>query len=91
MHPDTLLSIQLSAIIARNEYTTHPGPVITELTQTAGVRRDLLAQEAGTWAGFHDTDPDKTMMVTALLTIHGADAWVHVGRARRAAGSHKNP
>lgn len=91
MHPDTALSVELSAIMARNRYTTNPAPVITELTQTAGARTDLLAQEAGTWAGFHEHDPNTRTLTTALQTIPGADGWVQVGRDRRKTGSHKNP
>lgn len=90
LDPDTLLSIALSAICSRNQYTDDPGPVIAELTATAGDRTDLLAREAGTWSGFYDDEYTHTLAV-ALLEIPGAGEWIALGQKRRAAPWHSTP
>lgn len=46
------LGIALGAICSRNRYTTDPAPMIAELLKTAGPRTDILAMEAGRWAGY---------------------------------------
>ena len=86
----TLLSVELSATMARNRYTTDPAAVITELQQIAGDHRELLAAEAGAWAGFHETDPDVSVLVAALMGI-GDPGAIAVGRQRFRDGSHSTP
>lgn len=83
LDPDTALDVRLSAIIGRNRYATDPGPVLAELGVVAGDRADILAQTAGTWAGFHEQDAEVSVMVAALREVPGAEAWVQVGRDRR--------
>lgn len=85
--PDVALSVRLSAICSRNRYTDDPGPVIAELITVAGAQPDVLAREAGSWAGFFGDDSTRTL-TSALLSIPGASEWVETGRARRAAGHH---
>lgn len=75
LDPETHLSIRLSAICGRNRYTRDPAPVIAELSATAGARTDLLAREAGKWAG-HYADEHTATLVTAILDgIPGARGW----------------
>lgn len=88
LHPDILLGIRLSAICARNEYTTDPAPVIEELLSTAGDRTDILAQEAGVWSGFNENDEFRRVLAVALWEIPGVARWVPLGRERRVAGRH---
>ena len=88
--PDAALGVKLSAICSRNRYTTDPGPVLDELRATAGRRTDILAQEAGIWSGFYDSEHTHTLAV-ALLEIPGAGDWVALGRKRRDAPWHSTP
>lgn len=39
--------------MTRHQFTADPGPVIEELQAMADGRGDVLAREAGTWAGYH--------------------------------------
>ncbi|WP_153001329.1 hypothetical protein [Microbacterium testaceum] len=88
LHPDVRLGITLGAICGRNRYTTNPAPVITELLETAGPRTDILAMEAGRWAGYYD-DEHTTVLVAAIVAgIPGAAAWTADGRSRRSAPPH---
>lgn len=87
--PDTRLGIRLSAICTRNQFTTDPRAAIDELLEAAGGRGDLLAREAGRWAGYYETDEHRRPLVRALLGIPGARAWAEEGRARRNADAHK--
>lgn len=75
LDPDTHLSIRLSAICGRNRYTRHPGPVIAELRATAGPRTDLLAREAGLWAGHYEDEHTATLVKAILGGIPGAQEW----------------
>lgn len=52
LHPDTLLSISISSVMSRNQYTSDLDPVVEELYATATVRIDLLAAEIGRWIDF---------------------------------------
>lgn len=85
-----MLSIELSAICSRNRYTTDPEPVLAELRQAAGARHDILAEVAGSWAGYYDGQYTHTL-ASALRTIPGADAWVGHGAERRSAAPHRAP
>lgn len=87
LDPDTLLGVTLSAICSRNRYTHDPGPVLDELRAAAGDRNDILAEGAGRWSGFYDSEHTHTL-AAALLEIPGATEWVQLGRERRAAGTH---
>lgn len=88
LHPDTLLSIQISTIISRNEFIDDPAPVIAELYATAGDRTDLLTAEVGRWIGFYEADHNRTL-ATALraldLDMAGAIA---LGQSRRISPHH---
>lgn len=88
LHPDVQLGVHLSAICSRNEYTTNPEPVIDELLATAGDRADILAQEAGTWAGFQEGDVSCRPLVQALRQLPGVGPWIKIGRERRSAPPH---
>lgn len=90
LDPDTTLGVRLSAICSRSRYTDDPGPVIAELLDVAGDRGDILAREAGTWAGFYDSEYTQTL-VGALLEIPGAAEWVETGVSRRGMGWHSTP
>ena len=56
LDPDTMLGVTISATISRHRYDKDPTDLITELLQLAGDRGDILAQEAGRWAGFYGED-----------------------------------
>lgn len=90
LDPTTRLAIALSATMYRNRYTTDPDAVLKQLRAQAGDRVDVLASEAGLWAGFHEATPHVTALVDALMTI-GDPVAVQVGRDRRTAGSHSTP
>lgn len=82
LHPDVALSVTLSAICARSRYVADASPVIAELRAVAGDRGDVLAEVAGTWAGFNETDTHAATLAAALRELPGAEAWVEVGRNR---------
>lgn len=82
-----MLDVQLSAIASRHRFTTDPNPVIDELRQLAGVRTDILAHMAGTWAGYYE-DENTRPLATALRGINGAEQWVALGRKRRGYPNH---
>lgn len=88
LDPATALDVRLSAICSRNRYATDPEAVLAKLRETAGDRGDILASVAGLWAGFHESDPHRQVLVAALRTIPGAEEHVPEGRFRRGAGSH---
>jgi|GEM_PF-1007780 hypothetical protein len=88
LHPDTMLGIHLAAICSRNRYTTDPGPVIAELLETAGGRGDILAMEAGRWAGYYDDEHTKTLVAAIVASIPGAVAWTADGVHKRDAPPH---
>ncbi|WP_217181641.1 hypothetical protein [Streptomyces sp. AC495_CC817] len=54
LHPDKLLSIEVSCVLSRNKFTKDPAGVIGELLRTAGDRRDLLTTEVGMFLGAVD-------------------------------------
>lgn len=82
LEPDARLDVELSAICARNQYTHDPGPVVAELTAAARGRDDVLAQAAGTWAGYFNS-PETRVLAAALATLPGAAGWVPLGQERR--------
>jgi hypothetical protein len=91
MDADTLLDIRLSAVCSQSRYTSDPGPVIEELRAMAGVRTDVLAMVAGTWAGYYDS-PETHALAFALRGLPGAEAWVPLGQRRRGILNHgENP
>ena len=70
---------------------------LAELTQVAGGRVDLLAEEAGLAIGFHEQDADAPVYLQAaqLCIRAGADTavisrWIEEGR-RRAAAARQAP
>lgn len=88
LHPDVQLGIALGAICGRNRYTSDPAPVIAELLARAGVRTDILAMEAGKWAGYYD-DGETAVLVNAILAeVPGAAQWAQAGRTQRARPAH---
>ncbi|MGX9348179.1 hypothetical protein [Microbacterium sp. KNMS] len=96
LSPDVALGVRLSAIMSRARWTRDAGPVLEELYRVAGDRLDVLAMEAGTWAGFYDSPSthegrSSQVLVDALRTIPGVEPWIEVGRRRRSAGSHGAP
>lgn len=90
LSPDTLLSIDLGAILSRNRYTSDPAPVIAELIKTAGGRVEVLQEAAGTWIGFYEDDYTRPLC-DALRTIPGVEPWIMVGVERRAIPDHRTP
>lgn len=79
---DTRLEIALSAAISRHQYDQDPAALIAELRAISVSRIDLLAEAAGTWAGYHEADPFVQPVVRALLEVPGAYRWVQAGRDR---------
>lgn len=89
LRPDIALSVQLDAILHRHRYDTGPAAALTELTETAGDRADVLAEAAGTWAGYFGRQPGTSpALVAALKTIPGAAVFVPIGERRHRGGSH---
>ena len=82
LHPDTALGVRLSAIMARHQFDVDPRSAVDELLQVAGARGDVLAREAGLWAGAHHGSEHHRPMVTALEGIPGARQWIELGRKR---------
>ncbi|MFK4760282.1 hypothetical protein ACI3KS_05040 [Microbacterium sp. ZW T5_45] len=83
LHPDTLLSIRLSATMSRNRYTSDPGPVIDELRQIAGDRLDILADEVGTWIGYFEDDHTRTLTTALRALPLDMDDAIALGQRRR--------
>lgn len=88
LHPDVTLSIRISTVMSRNEFTDNPALVIEELYETASGRLDLLAAEVGRWIGYYEADHNRTL-ATALraLDLDMADA-ITLGQTRRIAPHH---
>ena len=83
LHPDTLLSIHLSATMSRNRYTSDPGPVIDELRQIAGDRLDILAEEVGRWIGYYEDDHTRTLTTALRALPLDMDDAIALGQFRR--------
>lgn len=83
-----MLSVELSAIMSRHRYDVATEPVIDQLCELAKKRPDILAQEAGLWAGYFAGDQHVRSMVDALAQVPGADEWIEVGRYRRGIPNH---
>lgn len=83
-----MLGIRLSTICSRNRYERDTAPVIAELLEVAGDRGDVLAYEAGRWAGYYDEGHTAALVAAIIAEVPGAADWTHVGRARRAAPAH---
>lgn len=88
LHPDVMLGIRLSTICSRNRYETDTAPVIAELLEVAGDRGDVLAMEAGKWAGYYDDEHTAALVAAIISEVPGAVDWAHEGRARRSAPAH---
>jgi hypothetical protein len=88
LHPDVALGIHLSTICSRSRYTTDPAPVIAELLDVAGDRGDVLAYEAGRWAGYYDDEHTAVLVAAIVESIPGAGRWAPEGRAKRSAPAH---
>lgn len=88
LHPDVMLGIRLSTICSRNRYETDTAPVIAQLLEAAGDRSDILAMEAGKWAGYYDTEHTAALVAAIVAEIPGAAGWVEAGRQRRSAPIH---
>ncbi|MCD2170343.1 hypothetical protein LPW41_11610 [Microbacterium sp. JC 701] len=88
LHPDVLLGIHLSAICSRHRYDRNTVPVIAELLEMAGDRVDILAMEAGRWAGYYDDEHSAALVAAIVTEIPGAAAWTADGARRRAAPAH---
>lgn len=92
LDPDTMLGVTISATISRHRYDKDPTDLIGELRELAGDRADILAQEAGRWAGYYGEDLGvQPALVDALRSLPGAEEWVALGHQRRAAGGHSAP
>lgn len=90
LSPDTLLSIDLGAIMSRARYTKNPATVIAELVKTAGDRTSVLQEAAGTWVGFYEDEYTRTLC-DALRDIPGVGPWIRVGVERRSIPDHRTP
>lgn len=85
--PRVLLDIELSAYCSRHRYTVDAAPVIEQLRALAGAHQDVLAEVAGSWAGYYGS-AETRVLATALAAVPGAERWVAVGRERRGAAVH---
>jgi len=88
LQPDVLLGVALGAICSRNRYTANPAPVIAELRARAGARTDIVAMEAGMWAGYYDDEHTAVLVVAILAEIPDAARWAEVGRSQRSRPAH---
>lgn len=88
LDPDVALSIQLGAIMSRNQYTRDPAPVIAELYDAAGGRTDLLAREVGSWIGFYGDSYTRTLTDALRALPLEMDQAIQHGERRRLAGTH---
>lgn len=88
LHPDVMLGIRLSTICSRNRYERDTAPVIAELLEVAGDRGDVLAYEAGRWAGYYDDEHTAALVAAIIAEVPGAAESANVGRARRSAPAH---
>lgn len=89
MHPDTLLSVQLGALIGRDKYSSDPVLIdakITALRKLAGMRTDLLEREVGTWVGYYYSREMKPLVAALLRAFSGAVRWLTLGQERRGRG-----
>ena len=95
--PDRLRYAQIAGAAARHAQgwrltADEETAAITELTEAAGGRADLLAERAGTAIGFGEGRPDvaRYQQIAELCIAAGADQalierWIKVGRERAAA------
>jgi hypothetical protein len=86
VHPDTLLGVQLGAIIGHDKYSSDPELIngkIRQLRIVAGVRSDLLDREVGTWVGYYDSPEMEPLVVALLDAFPGAVQWLTLGRQRQ--------
>jgi hypothetical protein len=86
--PRTALDVALSAVVARNLLTNNPGLVIDELRALAGDHHELLAEVAGTCAGWYESPETITLCAALAAEIEGAAPWVALGRRRGSRGVH---
>lgn len=87
---DTLLSIDLGAMMSRARYTSDPAPVVAELLETAGDHVSVLQEAAGTWVGFYE-DEYTRVLCDALRETPGVGPWIRVGVERRSIPDHRTP
>lgn len=86
LHPDVLLSVQLGAVIGRDQYSSDQTLIdakIAEIRELAGVRTDILNREVGSWVGYYDSPETKSLVVALLAAFPGAVPWLSLGRERR--------
>jgi len=88
--PDTLLSIDLGAIMSRARYTKNPAPVVSELVETAGDHVSVVPEAASKRVGFYE-DEYTRVLCDALREIPGVGPWIRVGVERRAVPDHRTP
>ncbi|MBO3663753.1 hypothetical protein [Microbacterium stercoris] len=86
LRPDVALGVRLSARIARDQFTADPRPVIDELLEMAAGHPEVLAREAGIWAGAHENSEHHRPIASALAGIPGARQWMALGRKRAGMG-----
>lgn len=95
--PDRLRYAQIAGAAARHAQgwrltAAEEATAVTELTEAAAGRADLLAERAGTALGFGEGRPDaaRYQQIAELCIAAGADQalierWIKVGRERAAA------
>lgn len=88
LHPNVLLGIHLSAICSRHRYDRDTAPVIAQLLEMAGERADVLAMEAGRWAGYYGDEHTAALVAAIVAEIPGAADWTAEGAKRRSAPPH---
>ena len=97
--PDRLRYAQIAGAVARHALgwrltADEEAVAVTELTDAAAGRADLLAERAGTALGFGEGRPDaaRYRQIAELCIAAGADQvlierWIKVGRERAAAAA----
>ncbi|MBN8423244.1 hypothetical protein JF531_01765 [Microbacterium esteraromaticum] len=83
--PLTTLSVELSALMARNRYTTDPGPVLEEPQRLASEHHEVPAGSR-MWAGSNEANPHGTALVDTPKTIGTPEAIALVRERSRGGG-----
>ncbi len=98
-YPDRLRYAQIAGAVARHALgwrltAEEEAVAVTEVTEAAAGRADLLAERAGTALGFGEGRPDaaRYRQIAELCIAAGADQalierWIKVGRDRAAAAA----
>jgi hypothetical protein len=85
------LRITLASCCKRHALDTDPAAALAELREIAGDRTDLLAEEAGRWAGLNEGNAEMAVLVDAIKALPGTERGVQAGRQALAWRPHSAP